>query len=212
MSYRDDVVKAAKKRPGHPLNHGIDMQAHHLVSRASIVGASLALVTGQYEKDSLGGALIALGYNIDALANVVLLPCTLPGACHLHVQLHRGNHTSGDDDHPVKYHIYVAGLLATLRWKKSHGGLCKLTPEQIQHKVDRVSARVLKLIALFILPLTKIHESFRPLEASGCCGVDAVPEAAEILEDKTKRPRCPVGRHHGYSISKYKPEVYSEAH
>jgi hypothetical protein len=121
MGYREDALNAARKKPDHPIHRGVDVQVHHLVSRKSVV--------------KLEDILIARGYNIDTLANLVVLPCTLPGACHLRVQLHRGNHTGGDDDHPVRYHLYVAGLLARIRWDKFHGTLCTESQKKVQSKL-----------------------------------------------------------------------------
>ena len=69
-----------------------------------------------------------MGYEIDSLLNLVLLPCELEDACHMRVQLHRGDHKTPDlrrwevenrisideedDYHEVPYHDYVATAVA----------------------------------------------------------------------------------------------------
>jgi hypothetical protein len=82
-NYRKKIVEAAKLIPGHPIHH-IDMQAHHLLSEAAI------------KKTKLGKDLVNLGYEIDDILNLVLLPCNTVDACHMRVQLHRGDHKSVD--------------------------------------------------------------------------------------------------------------------
>src|SRR5690606_37771760 len=100
--YRTTIINAVKNDTGHPHNHNMKMQAHHLVSAK---GVQLA---------QMGRKLEQLGYNINVLENLVLLPSTLQGACHLKVQLHRGDHTHEDDDHPISYHRKVKAEITTL--------------------------------------------------------------------------------------------------
>jgi hypothetical protein len=197
--YRDHVMHEAKKRPRHPINHGIDMQAHHLVSR---FGIELTL--------GLATALIELGYNIDALNNLVLLPSTLPGACHLKVQLHRGDHVGGDVD-SISYHKYVAKCLILLRIQESRGRLCTLIPKQIQAKVDKISHKILKRIRDFKLPLTQIHYTFKRGATSGCCGKRTVDDARVVLDKEDSVARCPRHRDHGFDVSSYTLETYGDA-
>jgi len=82
-SYRRKIVAAAKLVTNHPIHH-INMQAHHLLSEAGI------------KKSKQGRKLAHLGYEIDSLLNLVLLPCELEDACHMRVQLHRGDHKTPD--------------------------------------------------------------------------------------------------------------------
>ncbi len=73
MGYRDNVLNRTTKEdmPNHPRHHGITMQAHHLLSKSGVGDTGLA-------ED-----LKHLGYDIDHHNNIVLIPSTLPSACHL---------------------------------------------------------------------------------------------------------------------------------
>jgi len=64
--YRDTILSAVSADAGHPINNDIDMQAHHLISAKGV-------------KDSeMGSQLKSMGYDINVLKNLVLIPCTLP--------------------------------------------------------------------------------------------------------------------------------------
>lgn len=184
---------------GHPLHHGIKMQAHHIISADGV------------QKSSLGPKLIKLGYDINALKNLIFLPSTLQGACHLGVQPHRGNHSAisdpsptakstgrddgdayDDDDHPVGYHKLIARRLLDLspsldrecQGKSNVGNFA-------QEKLDELS----KDIALLIYGhpsrarLTGIADSFVLGHSTGCAGVDSVPKHSTST-------KCPVSRNH----------------
>ncbi|MEM5529947.1 AHH domain-containing protein [Gammaproteobacteria bacterium AS21] len=100
MGYRDKVLQQVGS--DHPINKGVKMQAHHLISRKALLDSSIE------------NRLEDFKYDIDNVDNIALIPCTLQGACHLNVQLHRGNHPgvlrvdngNNDDDseHPDTYH------------------------------------------------------------------------------------------------------------
>ena len=98
--YRKRWVNNVKKLPSHPYNNGIHMDTHHLISAEAV------------KHSELGENLVNKGYDINQLSNLVGLPATLPGACQLHCQLHRGDHTfSRPREEP--YHRYVSCLLYT---------------------------------------------------------------------------------------------------
>lgn len=84
-TFRDDLAEAIEDNLDHPFFNGIHMQAHHIISAKGL-------------KDSgLGGKVKVAGYDINHVKNLVFLPSTLPGACHLGVQPHRGDHKVGID-------------------------------------------------------------------------------------------------------------------
>jgi len=97
--YAGRLRTRAKKVKNHPIEKGVEMQAHHLISCTAV------------EKSGLGDLLIKAGYNINDWPNLVFLPSTLQGACHLKVQVHRGDHTAShkdsDKDHLPSYHKMI---------------------------------------------------------------------------------------------------------
>lgn len=166
--YRARIEKAVKQDAGHPINNGIAMQAHHLLSAK---GVQLA---------AMGKRLEALGYNINVLENLVLLPSTLQGACYLKVQLQRGNHGYHDDDHPRSYHEEVKVRIQKLRKFIKDCESCESRSQQertrkkVQDKMDKVSLKLLEMIVEFKIPLTSIFLSFRPESEVGCPNADNV--------------------------------------
>ncbi len=198
MGYRDNIINNIRGKRGHPLRNGVKMQAHHLLSKRGIK------LTG------LKGDLEHLGYDINKKENLVLLPCTLKGACHLGVQLHRGNHTatadidifSGNDNtdadtyHDLKYHLLVVTLVQEIRIDRNKGRLCKKQKQRVQEELDDLSETMLGAIKTFAIPLTSIHASFLPLAKSGCCGKDVIGEASALLDKPGSKPVCPSQRSH----------------
>ena len=179
MGYRENILARIKDDPDHPIKHGIKMQAHHIVSRKGL------------EASGLSEKLAHLGYRVDEPENLVLLPGTLQGACHLGVQLHRGDHAHTDDEHPESYHDAVKVLLMSIERYVAHGIACDVTAQQVQKKINRISGQLLIRIARFQLPLTRACSAFSRL-GPGCCGVDSLPELVEIMHSKS----CPTGRDH----------------
>lgn len=195
MGYRENILANIRTQLTHPLHRGVKMQAHHLLSKKGV-------------RDSgLKSKLEHLGYDINDKNNLVLLPCTLKGACHLAVQLHRGNHTAlarvdlhNDDDdddgiHGISYHVFVRQTLNRIKRKLDEGDLCEMRSGRVQRLLDRKSRTVLSMIANFVLPLTSIHESFEPDAASGCCGCDATGDAGRQLAADSD-VACPSARRH----------------
>ena len=104
-TFRERVIAKIESDERHPYNNDIKMQAHHLISAKGV-------------EDIPNISLVAdAGYDINHVKNIALIPSTLAGACQLHVQLHRGNHTSEeesdiyDDQHPRGYHETVFDLV-----------------------------------------------------------------------------------------------------
>jgi len=124
----------------HPLSHGIVMQAHHLISSKGAKNSGFA------------ADLVALNYEINVVDNLVFLPSTLEGACHLHVQVHRGDHKQKLQD-GKNYHQYVKKRISEIKkdindCKENDG---KESP--IQDDMNAISVKLLNKIANFTLPL-----------------------------------------------------------
>ena len=186
----------------HPKHHGIKMQAHHLLSQDGIV------------LSSLGTKLVQFGYEIDALENLVFLPCTLQGACHLGVQPHRGDHSAAsefassggvsrrteeadeenynDDAHPYSYHRLVASQLKTLvsRMERKCNGKAGVGDVFVEALHD-LSQSI--LMTVYGRPhearLTSIADHFRLGNKVGCGGVD------NVGQHDSASP-CPMERNH----------------
>jgi len=176
MGYKENLKNNIKGDDNHPMNCGIRMQIHHLISQSVV------------SRDDLKPKLDALKYKINNKENLVALPSSLAGACHLEVQLHRGNHTKkicsddmdNDKYHKMEYHDYVFDLvLAKLSKieKKCEQGK-SISP---QKRLNDVSYEILEDIKSFILPLTSCFKEFEP-EREGCANCNTVPE----LNDRKK--------------------------
>lgn len=204
--YLGSITSNIRKHRGHPRHHNVSMQAHHLISSFAVND----LLPTQVRKN-----IEYFSYNINCLENLVFLPCTLQGACHLGVQLHRGNHTAigkpneedateDDDDIYRPYHTQVGKRLSAIApLMKRHcvgeiqkAELHKLS-EQICTELNKVSKKVLELIQIApaVMPLTKLYEFFQPGQVVGCGGVDNIPKGDEGDAVHAKR-RCAVGRDH----------------
>lgn len=199
MGYRENILANVRTSRRHPVHNGVKMQAHHLLSKKGV------------RLSGLKADLEHLGYDINVKENLVLLPCTLKGACHLAVQLHRGNHTAtaridilsgadpandDDDAHAISYHVMVRTMLQRIIARRNNGRLCSTREATIQRDMDRLSQRMLLAISSFAIPLTSIHESFRPPARSGCCNQDATADARRLLEAPGGAPECVDNRDH----------------
>ena len=185
-NYLDAIKDAIKKKADHPRHHGIQMQAHHIIS-----------ATGA-KKSGVGHLLVKGGYNINHLKNLSFIPSTLKGACHLGIQPHRGNHSFGtqdsytDDIEPFDYHNSVAQELQRVIEKV--GSDC---PGGHKGKNDEL-IRMLNALSLNILreiqfkpseqPLSRIAKHFKK-GGVGCGGVDSIGKHNALMP-------CPAGRDH----------------
>jgi hypothetical protein len=179
--YRARIMNAVKHDKNHPVNNGVKMQAHHLVSAK---GVQLA---------GMGQKLAALGYEINVLENLILLPSTLQGACYLRVQLHRSDHSYHDDEHPRSYHEEVKVRLQKLvDFLKSCEGCDGYDQEKnrkkLQSKIDKVSGKIAEAIGEFEVPLTRIFFHFNENSRVGCGNSDTI--------DGHKGHECSVERMH----------------
>lgn len=177
--YRRRWIRNVKKIPKHPFNHGIHMDTHHIISAEGV------------KVSELGDSLVSKGYDINQLSNLVGFPATLPGACQLRCQLHRGDHTfSRPREEP--YHDHISNLLTRPALKKKIKecyGKTKVTENasEIHKLLDPVSRKILKQVnklkmdilkmnKFYQLPLTKISHYFVP-DGPGCCGKFDVNDA-----------------------------------
>lgn len=190
--YLGRIKRATDERiaPSHPRHHGVKMQAHHILSAEGV------------KMSGLGPKLEKLGYDINLEPNLVFLPSTLQGACHLGVQLHRGNHTAkvavseldDDADHPKNYHKLVKLMMEEIgaAIEDACGGKDAAARRKIIREMDRLSAKVLWWIQHRPrkAPLTDIALSFQPEASKGCGCADSVPGHRRSIDD------CGVGRDH----------------
>ena len=194
----------------HPRHNGVRMQAHHAISAEGV------------RLSGMGNQLVRFKYDINLLPNLVFIPSTLQGACHLGVQPHRGDHVAPiagdgeedhDDDRPLTYHLLVSARIFEVR-SLLKGKCPKQNPkviEEVEKKMNGISKQLIGLIqkAPAMAPLTNVASSFMPLNKTGCAGVDSVSDH--------QKSKCPVGRDHDgqqgpkqrrEGISLRKPIVY----
>jgi len=169
FDYRKALEANLKNPNSHPMNNGVHMQAHHLISEEGI----------KEFKPLLKGR----EYNINVVANMAFIPSTPAAACHMNVQLHRGDHThiadehGPDDEHPKPYHKYVAKVIEKLEDKIED---CqKYSNADVQRWLDNESMIILSRIKQNQLALTKIYKAFYPSSAIGCGNCINVNDHAE---------------------------------
>lgn len=190
--YLKRIKAAIEGDKDHPRNNGVQMQAHHVISATGMKLSGLADKIEDY------------GYDINLLANLAFIPCTLQGACYLGVQPHRGNHDAAidqddyeDDMEPKNYHDMVQRALQALDLPlaKDCPGDDLSKTDKVVDELNRLSRKILNLIQSKpkAAPLTKVALHFGK-NASGCGGVDSV------TKHQVTTP-CPVERHHLYDKS-----------
>lgn len=162
MGYRETVLDPAKKDSDHPINHGIKMQVHHLLSQQGFI------------KSGRSTDLESYGYDINVRENLVALPNEMDAACYLRVQVHRGNHPSfidnndSDSDHPKTYHNHIADILEKATDKLEEK--CATGNEKTVKKYLRLhSLSILEKISKFEIPISKPFMAFQENEP-GCGG------------------------------------------
>ncbi|USD32591.1 MULTISPECIES: AHH domain-containing protein [Vibrio] len=176
-----NVNKYNDKVKPHPFCHGIQMDTHHLIS-----GKALSDI----DKD-MQDALIDKGYNINSLSNLVGLPSSYKGACHLGIQVHRTQHTFGSNQFSEtkasNYHDEVIDYLLDIA---EDIYLCNGTTEVVESKrdihdkhMDPISEKLLKRVLNFSLPLTKISEHFNKENKPyiGCANKGKIGELSKSI-------------------------------
>jgi hypothetical protein len=189
--YLTNLKKKIENNKNHPLNKGLKMQAHHILSKKGV-------------KDSgLGDKLERLGYDINHTKNLAFIPSTLQGACHLGVQPHRGDHTASSEiddetDHDDSYHLMVMKKVRELEKyleNKCPGRDAKKS-EEIIKMMNKRSQEILDLINNHPAQakLTAMAKYYAPNNPVGCGGMDNIPKPGQA--GRINPARCPVGRDH----------------
>lgn len=179
----------------HPFCHGIQMDTHHLISEKALDKCDFALQDNLRDK----------GYNINSLGNLVGIPATFRGACHLGTQVHRSDHkfkkNQFDEIVNYDYHETIKDLVTEKKQdiNECYGTTAIEESERYIHKeiMDKVSQRALRRIANFTLPLTSIHTNFErpqdPEEPYIGCG-----EGEKVGDVKGGKKCCEKkGNHNG---------------
>ncbi|UTH76600.1 AHH domain-containing protein [Chromobacterium sp. IIBBL 290-4] len=194
--YRKLILRHVALKKEHPIHSGIAMQAHHLISAS---GVKISMTGNWLEK---------MGYNINLLPNLALIPSTLQGACHLGVQPHKSGHTiasemeetDDDDMHPKDYHALVARELRVL--KAEIQSLCFGNDQdalnKLNEKMNHLSEKILHKIQTtpHLMRLSAVADYYLP-GLAGCGGVDNIPkrEKGEVVQ-YTEKHICTVHRNH----------------
>jgi len=187
MGYKQTLENNIKRDNDHPMNCGIPMQVHHLISQSVI------------NKDDLKPKLKKFKYKVNTINNLVALPSTLAGACHLEAQLHRGNHTTpicpnemdNDKYHKRPYHSYVAEVL--IKKLKKIEDRCALGKQLKPHiKLNTVSKIILRGIISFRLPLSSCYKEFKSGN-NGCADCESIPA---LNDKKSENTMCSKHRVH----------------
>ena len=154
--YLNRLKKATELDRGHPRHHGVKMQAHHLLSADG------------FKKSGKVSFFKGLGYDINAIENLAFIPSTLQGACHLAVQLHRGNHDSSDPDaadsdseHPIGYHRKIAKVIADCAARLDKIDVCKMNASEREKRAQKLLDNAAAKIAIKI-------DRFRAITDTGC--------------------------------------------
>ncbi len=182
MGYRQDILRAVEDDSSHPIHNGIQMQAHHLVSRKALLDSDIERKIEDFN------------YDINNIDNIALIPCTLQGACHLNVQLHRGNHPSAqlnldadngnndvDGEHPINYHREIKDRINNIKRKINSGAYCEDDKyKKLLKKMNRLSEEIAIDINNHDLALTNISRNFGSgmrSNGQGCCDADYIVDA-----------------------------------
>lgn len=182
--YRKKLLKHVALHHGqsHPIFKGIMMAAHHIIS---IEGMKLS---------TLGDEIEFKGYDINRPLNLVFLPYELAGACHLGVQVHRGNHDKIIMNRT--YHQTVRDLL----WDMEETILdCEKTPRKTLKKLietlNNISLDIVDMIVDYDVHLTDIAVAFDPkISKVGCSNASKVGDHRD-----NKGQLCSHNRDH-YSL------------
>ncbi|WP_167852959.1 AHH domain-containing protein [Vibrio tasmaniensis] len=182
----------------HPLNCGVPMQIHHLLSKKGAIESGNKSILESY------------GYDINEIGNLVALPSTFAGACHLEVQLHRGNHISfsNSDDDDELYHDYVQKLMVKTL-KKIEKECEEGSAKKVQSRMNSKSKVLLSDLKLFRIRLTRVHKYFK----NGNCGCNGLGTKIDkfSIDDLAKSENKDdniCNRNHS-EFTRYKKRVYT---
>jgi hypothetical protein len=189
--YLTNLKRKVENNKNHPIKKGIEMQAHHILSKKGV------------KESGLSEKLEKLGYDINHTKNLAFIPSTLQGACHLGVQPHRGNHAASSEiddetDHDDSYHVIVMNKVLELEryLEDKCPGSDPKKSEDIIKMMNKRSQEVLDLInhQPARAKLTAMAKFYAPNNPVGCGGVDNIPKPGQ--PGRTNPSPCPVGRNH----------------
>lgn len=180
----ENMKKAIADEKKHPKKFGMRMQVHHLISKHSITLIST----------NIKNALDDKGYDIDDLGNLVSLPNDFQGACHLAVQIHRGDHKKAKknlDGHDETYHVSVKDLLDK-KFRKGLNDYCDT--RSLQKEMNRQSTKILRKINSFKWSLTNknISDSFLKDALTGCCHLPERANMEQFRANNKEGKLCPT--------------------
>ncbi len=186
--YREKWLGHAYKHKPHPVNFGIHMDTHHLISAEAV------------KISKLSQPLIDKGYMINDINNLVGFPATLPAACHLGLQLHRGDHLHKKTPSEKPYHKYVSNLIREKKEKiKACYGRTKVREKSTEiHKLlDPIASDVLSDVNDFELPLTDIFLRFHESGKGGC------RKCFDIIPSRSSTDMCETRDHSNATDYRY---------
>ncbi len=187
--YRMRWLRRVKMIPGHPFKEGIHMDTHHLISAEGV------------KLSKLGDVLVSKGYDINDIDNLVGFPATLPGACHLKTQLHRGDHThTRPGEEPYHDHVSTNIQKKKIKIKDCYGKTKRREKaKEIHELLDPIGKKILGRVNSFRLPLTKIFDNFAGSSLVGCANCFDIDPASRLGSVP-----CAKGRNHlGYDDFRY---------
>lgn len=183
-TYAKDLRAAIEDNKDHPLFHGIIMQAHHLISSKGAKNCGFKQT------------IIDLNYDINTIMNLVFLPSTLEGACHLGVQVHRGDHKQVLPD-GKNYHDYVSTLIGSIQHKINDCKNNKGKEYPIQDYMNDISLDLLRKVAKFQLPLSFVHKNFKKKSLIGCCNFKKIGDVRKAMKNNgSEDNHCNLNRNH----------------
>ncbi|WP_199610004.1 AHH domain-containing protein [Flocculibacter collagenilyticus] len=175
--YLGRMQRAVKHDDNHPINNGIHMAAHHLISAKGV------------ELSELGSLLEHRGYDINELENLVYLPSTFEGACQLRVQLHKGDHTYAlPGEKP--YHDQVKAMVKKLKNQFTNCSSKIEGKNYVDMLMNEISLDLVEKISQFRIPLTSVFRNFKPSSYVGCAN------KVKISEVQDRVGRCYHDRNH----------------
>lgn len=129
-----------------------ETQVHHLLSEKGVAD------TGKSRK------LERLGYNINVIENLSLIPKNGYLACHLRCQIHLGDHAWGS----YSYHRVVEMEIDDIVGDLQHYCLQRPPENDIQPDMNAKSAILAAKISTFIAPLSQVASDFQSGSLIGC--------------------------------------------
>ena len=143
--------------------------------------------------------------NINYPKNMIFLPYETAGACHLGVQLHRGDHRVVDSE-GRNYHDLVAD---TLNLAQSKINKCDNTPDstlvaliKVMNRISAIMVKNMKFIGNNKpdIYLSSVSGNFINGNPVGCANANSIP-TMRINMVARRKYRC-ANRDHQYSVSK----------